>query len=270
MTAQTTDVVSRKGERVNRSGRIRGGGREILWARPWTMAPTLTERERGGGYEPNQLLRNETVMSLMRRQEMSWFHHLIWTKTAFPSMETSRTEVGTVSLSSVKDAEPGDASRFPGANEQLCFREPSLHPAISQTYYKWFHNVSSPVFLTWLIKPTVWRNRCKVCEVATQQGAKPLTTVLLPNVCGRMNCIHSCLHVVRQMSLLNFQRWSKLNYWRFFFTPLSTKPSSMINEHRISEKCLVNENLSFWEGDITLLAIMNYKSNNYCVYFKKW
>lgn len=107
---------------------------------------------------------------------------------------------------------------IPGANEQLCFCETSLHPAISQTYYKWFHNVPSPVFLTWLIKPTVWRNRCKICEVATQQGAKPLTTALLPNVCGRMNCIYSCLHVVRQMSLLNFQRWSKLNYWLFFYS----------------------------------------------------
>lgn len=218
MTAQTTDVVSRRGERLNQSGRIRGGCRGILWARPWTMAPISTERERGGGCKSNQLLRNESAMSLMRRQEISWFYHLIWTKTAFPSMETSRTEVGTESLSSVKDAKPGDASRFPGANEQLCFREPSLHPAISQTYNKWFHNVSSPVFLTWLIKPTVWRNRCKVCEVATQQGAKPLTTVLLPNVCGRMNCTYSCLHVVRQMSLLNFQRWSKLNYWIFFYS----------------------------------------------------
>lgn len=52
---------------------------------------------------------------------MTWSHHLIWTKTALPSMEASRAELGTVSPSSVKNVEPGDAVIILRANKQFCF-----------------------------------------------------------------------------------------------------------------------------------------------------
>lgn len=60
-------------------------------------------REKGKGYESSRSLGNEAEMFLMRRQEMSCSHHLIWTKAVFLSVEISTVRLGTGSPSSIKD-----------------------------------------------------------------------------------------------------------------------------------------------------------------------
>lgn len=68
------------------------------------------------------------------------------------------------------------------------------------------------------------------------------------------------------MSLLNFQRQSKLNDWIFltFFIHQTFQYDKWAQGFR-KMSCKWKFVFFFLEGDIMLLAVMNYKSNNYCV-----
>lgn len=108
-------------------------------------------------------------------EDRKWAGSTIWfgPRHVFPAWKHLELSWGLHPWAQLKNVEPGDAIIILGANEQLCFCETSLHPTISQAHFTLFHNAYSQIFLIWLIKPAIWRNRLETCEGAMQWGTKP-------------------------------------------------------------------------------------------------